>query len=153
MKKFLLLAAFAAGVFTLCGATAPDAAKIAAVKKGEIKEARASWWGFDPADSTAILQAALDTRVPRLISDKQSSPWVVTPLKVYANMELVFEDGAEIVAKRGEYKDLYSSLLTVEKADTVTIRGLGNGGILRMYKKDYMDRKQYKHGGLFELST
>ncbi|MBR2344809.1 MAG: right-handed parallel beta-helix repeat-containing protein [Lentisphaeria bacterium] len=146
MRKILLMAVFIAGFGTLCGANAPDAEKIAAVKKGELKEARASWWGFDPVDSTGILQAALDSRVPRLIIDKQNSPWIVRPLKAYGNMEIIFEDGAEIVAKRGEFKPLYDSLFTLEKADNVIIRGLGSGGILRMYKKDYLDRKQYKHG-------
>ncbi len=140
------MAVFIAGFCTLCGANAPDAEKIAAVKKGELKEARASWWGFDPVDSTGILQAAFDSKVPRLIIDKKSSAWVVRPLFIRGNMEIIFEDGAEIVAKRGEYKPLRDCLITAEKADNVTIRGLGNGGILRMYKKDYLDKKQYKHG-------
>ena len=34
---------------------------VAKVASGEIREARASWWGFDKDDSTVCLQAAIDS--------------------------------------------------------------------------------------------
>ena len=36
------------------------------VQSGTLKEARASWWGFDREDSTKFLQTAIDSRVPLL---------------------------------------------------------------------------------------
>ncbi len=128
----------------VCAVSAADPAKVALVTKGELKEAKASWWGFDPADSTKFLQAAINSKVPRLIIDKQASPWVVSPLNGVGNQTLVFEDGAEIQAKKGIYKGLNDCLLRYENAENVTITGLGKGGILRMHKKDYTDRKNYK---------
>ncbi len=35
------------------------------VAGGELTEAKASWWGFDEADSTEALQAATDSGVPK----------------------------------------------------------------------------------------
>ncbi len=40
---------------------------VAKVASGELKEARASWWGFDKDDSTAYLQAAITSGVERLV--------------------------------------------------------------------------------------
>ena len=56
MKGWILLAAmtFAAGAW---GQGRPDL--VAQVENGELQEAGASWWGFDPADATDALQAAM----------------------------------------------------------------------------------------------
>ena len=144
MRRFCI-ALFVVGMTAaLFGAADPD--KVAAVEKGEIKEAKASWWGYDPIDSTAALQAAFDSKAERIIVDKQASPWIVEPVFVRPGKEIVFEEGAELQAKKGAFKDLFACMLNVVNADGVTIRGLGKGGILRMHKKDYQDRQQYKLG-------
>lgn len=54
--------------------------------------------GCDSADSTGILQKALDSGASRIIVDKAGSPWVTGPLFVRSNTELVFEEGVELVA-------------------------------------------------------
>ncbi len=78
---------------------APDARKIAAVAKGSITEARASWWGFDPEDSTGALQAAISSGVPKLVVDKMAGPWIVTPITLVSNQEIIFAEGVVILAK------------------------------------------------------
>ncbi len=88
----VLIALFA--LLTLLPAAAqiaPDAAKIAGVADGTITEAKASWWGFDPEDSTAALQAAIDSGVPKLIVEKMAGPWIVTPITLVSNQEILFE--------------------------------------------------------------
>ena len=65
------------------------------VQSGTLKEARASWWGFDREDSTKFLQAAIDSRVPRLIVDRMESPWVVLPLQGVSNQELVLGEDSK----------------------------------------------------------
>ena len=40
---------------------------VAKVASGELREARASWWGFDAADSTAYVQAAINSGAAKLI--------------------------------------------------------------------------------------
>ena len=117
------------------------------VQSGELKEARASWWGFDREDATKFLQAAIDSRVPRLIVDRMESPWVVLPLQGVSNQELVLEEGAEIRAKRGEYKAKGACLLTYRGCENVTVTGYR--AALRMWHEDYMkepyEKSEWRH--------
>ena len=54
--------------------TGADPAKVAEVAAGRLTEAKASWWGFDPADATAALQAAIDSRVAKPVVDNVGKP-------------------------------------------------------------------------------
>ena len=141
-KKFMAAVIAVGAAFAAFAAV--DQAKIDAVARGELKEAKASWWGFDPQDSTAILQAAINSKVPKLIIDKQASPWIAEPLKGVSNQTIVFEDGAELQAKRGSFKDKADTLLSLRDVENCRLIGLGKGGILRMHKKDYQNPKLYE---------
>ena len=118
---------------TVSAAPRPD--MVAKVKAGKVKEARVSWWGFNPDDSTAFVQAAIDSRVPRLILDGMANSWYVKPLRLVSNQEIVFEKGAKLAAKRGAFQNPGDILLTLSNLTNVTIRG--NGGELRMFRDDY----------------
>ena len=104
-------------------------------------EVRVSSFGFDAADSTRFLQAAIDSGARRVIIDKTPTPWITLPLKGASNQELFFEPGAELVAKRGEYHDVRDQMFAYEDATNVTI--VGYGATLRMWAEDYMS-KDYK---------
>ena len=104
-----------------------------------------SSFGRNPADSTEILQKALDAGAKRVVIDKAGSPWVTGPLFVRSNTEVVFEEGVELVAKKGEFKELFDALVTLHGATNVTLRGLGKGATLRMLIKDYQG-PDYRHG-------
>ena len=67
---------------------------------------RASEFGFDPADSTRFLQAALDSGARTVVLDRQAGPWVTLPLLARSNTEVVVEPGVELVAKRGEFRGI-----------------------------------------------
>ena len=110
-------------------------AGIAGVAAGTLKEAKASWWGFDAADSTKALQAAIDSNVPKLIVDNPGAPWVVTPLRLVSNQEIVFEEGVEVLAKAGEFKETNAALLTASNCANITLRGYK--ATLRMRRADY----------------
>ena len=112
-------------------------------KKPEVK---ASSYGFDPADSTAFLQKALDSGAARVVIDRQSGPWVTRPLYIRGrkNLELVFEPGVELVAKKGEFRAIGDSLLTAGRSSE-GLRIVGNGATLRMHMADYM-QKPYMRG-------
>ncbi|HRX80807.1 MAG TPA: hypothetical protein P5307_17175, partial [Pirellulaceae bacterium] len=64
------------------------------VKSGKLTEARASWWGFDPEDSTSSIQSAINSGAKRVIIENMGQPWIVTPLVAASDQELVFEQGA-----------------------------------------------------------
>ena len=115
---------------------------VAKVASGELREAHASWWGFDAADSTAYLQAAINSGAAKLIVEKMPSPWVVTPLKAASNQHIVFEDGAVILAKRGEFVGRNDRLFTVDGVENVRITGYG--ATLRMWRDDYARGKDGK---------
>ena len=106
---------------------------------------KVSSFGYDPEDSTAIIQRAIDSGAPKLVFDRQSGPWIARPLVGRSNLELVFEDGVELVAKRGEYHGIRDYLFRFECVSNVVIRGLGKkGGTFRMWKKDYQDASKYE---------
>ena len=99
---------------------------------------KVSSFGFDPEDSTRFIQAALDSGARTVVLDRQKGPWVSRPLFGRSNQEIVFEDGVELVAKRGEFKGLRDSLIFYHQTTNATVRGLGaKGGVLRMWKCDY----------------
>ena len=99
---------------------------------------KVSSFGFDAGDSTEIIQRALDSGARTLIFDRQAGPWITRPLVARSNQELVFEDGVELVAKKGEFHGIRDYLLCCEGVSNLVIRGLGPaGGTFRMHKRDY----------------
>lgn len=135
LKKSLLLTWFL-GCTSLAAALAAAAPEqVARIHSGELKEARASWWGFDTENSTAALQAAVNSRVPRLIIDRQSTPWITEPLTLVSNQEIFFEEGVEVLARKGAFHAKTDSLLSLTGLTNVTLRGYG--AVLRMRRADY----------------
>ena len=108
---------------------------VAKVAAGELREARASWWGFDKDDSTRFLQAAITSGVRKLVVDRMDSPWIVTPIKAASNQHLVFENGVLLLAKRGAFVGRSERLLAVNDVTNVCITGYG--ATLRMWRDDY----------------
>jgi len=143
MKNKILTAVCLVGVaFATASAEWARPDLVAKVASGEIREARASWWGFDEVDSTACLQGAIDSGVSKLIIDKMSSPWVVMPLKAASNQHIVFEKGTVLLAKRGEFVGRNDRLLSVNGVENVHITGYG--ATLRMWRDDYARGKDGK---------
>ena len=143
--KTKALSAVGLAVVAFAGASAewarPDL--VAKVASGELREARASWWGFNAEDSTAYLQAAINSGVSKLVVDKMSTPWIVTPLFARSNQMVVFEKGVELVAKKGEFKGLNACLFSCMGVTNVVISGYG--ATFRMHKPDYY-APPYKKG-------
>ena len=118
---------------------------IAAVVCADVHAAKVSEFGFDPDDSTEIIQKALDSGARQLVFDRQTGPWVTRPLAARSNTEIIFEDGVELVAKRGEFHGLRDFLFCVDCVTNIVLRGLGGkGGTFRMWKKDYQDLSKYE---------
>ena len=102
------------------------------------EEVKVSDFGWDAEDATRYVQAALDSGARRVVFDRQAGPWIVTPVKARSDTDIVFEDGVELVAKRGEFHGLYDYLLDFSGVTNVSLVGRGGkGGTLRMHKADY----------------
>ena len=132
-KFFLGFAITAITAFGLAAAPNPD--MVAKVKSGQIKEARASWWGFNANDSTEFLQAAINSKVPKLIIDSMPNTWNIDPIRLVSNQEIIIEPGAKIAAKRTSFQDRNATLFTLSKVTNVVIRGSSTS--IRMYRDDY----------------
>ena len=143
-KRFLsVLFALTICVPLFAQTIAPDEQKLADVAAGKIAQAHAIWWGFDANDSTAQLQAALDCNAPVIIVDcpvidGKAYPWIVRPLTVKGNREIVFAQNAELLAKQGEFLKKNDCLVSVVAQENVTLRAEKAGtATFRMRKTDY----------------
>ena len=122
-----------------------DTAKIAQVGSGQIKTAKASWWGFDKQDSTKFLQEAIRSKVPTLIVDNPGSPWVVGGIvRLVSNQTIIFEDGVVIEAMKGKFHSRNTSLISGVDVENVIMEGRGKV-TLRMQKDDYANPDLYEH--------
>ena len=102
-------------------------------------------FGYDPEDATRFLQAALDSGEKEIIVDAQKGPWYACPLQGRSNQTIVFEKGAFICAKRGEFHNPHVPLIRFSRCTNVTLRGEGPDlGGFRMWRDDYADRSKYK---------
>ena len=104
---------------------------------------KVSDFGFDAADSTRFIQAAIDSGASKVVLDRKPSPWIATPLKGRSNLALVLEPGVVLEAKRGSFEDPNDVLLLFGNADDVSVSGYG--ATIRMWRADYL-KPPYKRG-------
>ena len=111
----------------------PEAVK--EVTEGKRVKANAAWWGFDENDATDALQSAINSGATKLIVPNMGKDWIVRPLMLASNQEIVFEKGTVIMAKKGEFKGGGDCLFRGMNLENVTLNGYG--ATFRMRKKDY----------------
>jgi len=109
---------------------------IDAVTSGKVQKARASWWGFDPEDSTGALQAAINSGAKQVVVENLGKPWIVRPIKLANDQEITFKRGVEVIAKQGEFKGITDCLFEADDGKNIILNGYG--ATLRMRKTDYM---------------
>lgn len=112
-----------------------DEAAIAEVAAKKRMEAKAAWWGFDPADATAALQSAIRSGARKVIVENFGSPWIVDRIQLASDQEIVFEKGVVVQAKRGAFHGKTDSLFSASGLANVTLTG--PGATLKMWKADY----------------
>ncbi len=99
------------------------------------KAVSAAWWGFDPADSTVFLQAALDSGAAVVLVPKMDGPWISRALAVRSRTTLILEEGVELLAKPGAFRPRSGAFLNINDVEDVIISGYG--AVIRMRKADY----------------
>ena len=107
-------------------------------------EVRASTFGWNAEDATACLQAALDSGAKKVVVDRQKSDWIVRPIHINARgMEIVFQDGVTVRAKKGAFKGRSDCLFQIKGTSAdIVMRGEGNV-TLAMNKTDYQNPAHY----------
>lgn len=108
----------------------------AAPKSARAFTAYAKDYGFQQGDATAALQAAINSGASKVVVSNMGSPWIVRPLFLVSNQELVFEPGTVVEAKRGEFRGTNDSLFTASHKQNITIRA--DKAVFRMHKQDYI---------------
>ena len=81
-------------------------------------------------DATALIRSAISDGGCTVVFGEGS--WLTEPLKIPSNVELVFEEGAELQAKPSTI--VSDAFLTLDGSTNVVIRGIGNGGVLLSYR-------------------
>ena len=103
---------------------APDPQAIEEVAAGKRTVANAAWWGFDPMDSTRYLQAAINSKASTVIIPNMGQDWIVRPIFLRSNLELVFEEGVVVTAKKGDYFGKHDSVFTARISRTSRSRAM-----------------------------
>lgn len=128
---------------------------VAKVTAGKLKEANASWWGFNIEDSTDAIQAAIDSGVPKVTIPYMGKPWIIRPLNMRSDLELHLEPGVILYAKKGEFLGKGDSLLMATNASNIKITGYG--ATIRMRHKEYMqppyEKAEWRMGLRFDGCT
>jgi hypothetical protein len=117
-------------------------ALIKQVKAGKISKAMAHWWGYNKSDSTNALQTAINSGAKTVHIKKMSSPWIIRPVKLKSNQQIIIDKGVEIIAKKGAFKSILACLFKAENCRNLEI--VSDGARLIMHKKDYHNRKFYR---------
>jgi len=98
---------------------------------------RVSDLGFDPADSTPYLQAALDdTTADVVIIDDVGAEWLTGPLRINRDdLVVILEPGVTLRAKPGAFPSTSACLLTIDNHSGISL--LGHGATMAMNKPEY----------------
>jgi len=111
-------------------------AAVKEVLSGKRTVANAAWWGFNQEDSTDALQGAINSGASKVIVPYTGSAWIVRPINLVSNLELIFEPGVVVIAKKGEFRGKNDCLFSAVGKKNIVLRGYG--ATLKMQKNDYM---------------
>ncbi|NLF60066.1 MAG: right-handed parallel beta-helix repeat-containing protein [Lentisphaerae bacterium] len=103
---------------------------------------KASAFGFDAVDATECVQKAIDSGAATVVIDNVGQEWLLRPIKLRHDLEIVLEDDVVVRAKPGEYKGKTDSVFKGTGIRNITIRG-GKNSVIMMNKADYQDASQY----------
>ena len=92
---------------------------------------------FNEFDATSALQAAIDSGKRRIVVPNMGKPWLVEPICLTSNQEIVLEPGVIIRAKKGSFQGTGDYLLRAIEEENVTL--IGYGAVLEMRKEDYTE--------------
>lgn len=130
---------------------APSSTKnVAAIQDllaGRTDTANAAWWGFDPADATYAVQSAIDSKARKVIIPNLEHDWIIRPVTLASNQEILFEPGVVVVAKEGDFLGTHDAMFKGVAVQNVRI--IGYGATARMRKAEYVtpkyERSEWRH--------
>lgn len=99
---------------------------------------------FNPGkdDATEAFKAAIATGAKKIIVDDPGFTYIIRPVQLRSDLEIVFRNNVLVRAKKGEFHGRTERLFNAVNAKNLIIRGEGNA-TLEMNKSDYQNSKQY----------
>jgi hypothetical protein len=120
-------------------------ALITAHAHAQTEPVKASCFGFNPADATAALRAAIASGAPRILIDNTGYPWITDRLTLRSDLELIFAPGVVVQAKPGAFKGRTDCLFLAPDCRNLKLTGPANGtATLKMNRFDYDDPAKYE---------
>ena len=105
-------------------------------------------YGFNASNSTAAIQAAIDSGAKVVVIDAMPTPWYIDQIKLRSDFTLRFEKGAKLFADaRNWEKNKKTALIPVKGVDNVVIEGSGTGpddALIGSFET-YEERAKYCH--------
>lgn len=106
-------------------------------------EVLADSFGFDETDATDALQAAINTGAKTVRVRNMGKPWIINKtINLVSDQEVIFEEGVELVAKRGSFHGRNDVLVLASNKKNIVLNGYG--ATFRMQKADYQG-PDYQH--------
>ncbi len=102
---------------------------------------KVSTFGFDKTNATKCIQAALDSEHRDLIIDNTGRDWIVDPLILRSNKNIVLDENVVIRARHNGFHGIKDSMFTGKGVSNITISGKKNAAIIN--ENDYFNRKVY----------
>ena len=102
---------------------------------------KVSSFGFDKINATKCIQAALDSEHRDLIIDNTGSDWIVDPIILRSNKNIVIDENVVIRARHDGFHGVKDSMFVGKGVSNITISGKKNAAIIN--ENDYFNRKYY----------
>lgn len=109
----------------------------------KLQETRASQWGFNPIDATKALQDAINSGAHKVIVENMGNPWLIRPIKLAADQEIIFEKGVVLQAVKGSFQSPNDCMFTALQISNLKLTGQGT--VIRMLRRDY-ENPSYQRG-------
>ena len=83
----------------------------------------ASSFGWNATNATKCLQSAFDSGAAKVVVDRQAGDWIVEPVFLRSNQEVMIESGVVVRALPGAFKHPNDCLFTARGVTNVVLRG------------------------------
>lgn len=125
-----------------------DTEALGRFRAGERDSVSAAWYGFDPVDSTASLQASLDSGARVVLVPAMGRPWITQPLSLRSGTTMIFQEGVEVQSKKGSFRRADNALLALRNVDDAVLYGYGARLVMKKadYRKPPYQFSEWRHG-------
>lgn len=107
----------------------------------------AASFGFNEQNATKALQAAIWSGAKKVIVSDTGKPWIVDPIFLESNQEILFEKGVVVLARKDGFRGKNDSLFEARNKENIILSGYGAEWIMRKseYQSPFYDKSEWRH--------